>query len=674
MKILHACKHFHPRVTGVTLHGEHPGRKRLLAGHDLLALALAASLVAMLAGALPSWAVDVVPLDILTMIDPRSGQPVQARRESKGSFVPMAAGRAGAAGTVEKAELTGKSGEVRAPGVAGWRAHNAVWDGTAIRLAAARGETAAFQLMLLPGAGESLENIRIQVDLGGLADWRAYRAWHIWGVPEVAVPLGQGTASFDIPSRLPAEPALTGDFRAFATVVEFTIPRDQRPGPMEGRATVSWKGGNASLPLRVDVLPFALPEKPHFVLEMNSYGDFLRHLPGGPQALVNLHRLFRDFRCTFTLVPYRQDGTLVMECLAPAISPDGQPDFTAFDLALGGLFDGSAFADGQPLSHYILPFQANWPAAFGSGGSEYAARNVGVRQAFARHIGEKGWTTTRFQEFHNENPEHGARVPWRLDEPTTARDIAGHTVFLDYLARSWDGWDGQRPVRYRIDISNWRPLRGLLEKLAGRVPDWSLSADPAYLDSGAVEFFRRLGGKWLVAYGELDGFQREGASTPWAVFPLRLARIFLAGLDGYAQWQADCWKATDIPGIPAEAVPLFYSNASGARDFVWPGAGAGYDGPVPSLRLFALREGLNLLDYVSLASRGDRPEGPDGPDRTGKADPAEALRQQLAHLAEAQLAHPDGQGGARELFALKARFARVITESAQAGGSRENGN
>ncbi len=547
-------------------------------------------------------AARVLPLDILTMIDPRTGQ-----------------------------EASSSSGKT--PGET-----NPVWDGKAIGLAAARGETVAFQLVFFLEPGERLRNVLIRVELPGGVGWQAYRAWPIWDTPEVAVPLTGDRPACDIPGRPPdGAGAAPGPYRAWTTVVELAVPREQPAGRLQGQVRLDWDDQTLALPLALSVLPLRLPPRPAFDLEMNSYGDYLRLLPGDVETFLGIHRLMRRFRGVFTLVPYRQSGQPVLDFLAPTLDSRGEPDFTVFDAALGGLLDGDALPDGQPLTHWILPFQADWPAPFAPDNPEYGARNVRVRQAVARHIRDRGWLATRFQEFHNENPENGAQTPWRLDEPVTAGDMTGHDLYLGYKAMACADFGPDCPLRYRIDISSWRPLRHRLLDLAGKTTDWSVSADPRFLDRDAVRFFRALGGEWVVAYGELPGFQTRGQATPWMRFPALLAGYFARGLDGYAQWQTDRWQDKALPGIAAQAVPLVYSSAAGARDFIWPGNAFGLRQALPSLRLFALREGLNLLDYATLASQ----------DRT----------QAVASVAKALGALGDSQG----FYAVKARLAAAAT-------------
>lgn len=520
------------------------------------------------------------------------------------------------------------------------RTSGTVWDGRTVRLDLARGETSAFQVLLAPEGGEKPDRTVIEARLPEPLEVRLYRVWDIWGVPEAAVPMEQGQPRPF--ADLGQSVAGKGD-QPWRGLVEVRASRAATAGVRQGEVLVRWSDGEVRLPLEVTVQPFSLPANPSFLVEMNSYGDCLRLLPSDPQTHLELHQLFRQFRTTFTLVPYRQDGALVMDFLSPVLDGD-RLDFTAFDTALGGLFDGSAFPDGQPLSRFILPLREGWPAASTPKASEARERHVAVRRLLVEHIREKGWQATRFQEFHNENPEHGARVPWRLDEPVSRSDLDGHTRFLAYRQAACRDWPGPCPLAYRIDISRWQPLASGLERLGGTVTDWSVSADPAFLDARVVDFFRGLGGQTVLAYGELPGFLVRGRATPWTAFPGRLAALWLAGVDGFAQWQADRWQHRDIPGVAPEAVPLVYSNAAGARDFIWPGHALGVAGPMPSMRLFALREGQNILDYLVMAA-AQHPEA------------AAALRTRLADLSEGR--QDDWRG-------FKADLARLATD----GGAR----
>lgn len=501
------------------------------------------------------------------------------------------------------------------------------------------GESVTVQLVIGFGS-QALRDISFVFDVDGLRTARAWRAWSIWNVPEVAVPVrlqlgGADMASvaggtfedavvprFDLPD-VRERAAGEGAFVSCPVYVECELPRG-RAGQYAGTLTMLSEGrAVAQIPVRVEVLPYDLPMVPDFIVEMNSYGDWTRLLAPDMDSYHAVHRLFRRFRTTFTLVPYRQDGSVVLSFMEPVVTVHSgglAADWQAFREANRPLFDGTAFADGQPVTHFVLPFRYGWPAKServgkeGSGNQmqKEAARNDGLRQAVKTFLIEQGWLGTdgrvkgtRFQEFHNENPEHGSRAPWFLDEPRAMKDLEGHEL---YTGLSIGGF-----LAYRLDVSDWRRVRVGLERVGALVDDWFVSTNSAYLDKEAIAFFRGLQARreagrlatagWLFGYGELPGFVKEGNAVSWAALVGELCRYWGMGLDGYAQWITDVWKPAKRPELPLHARPLYFANAGGARTFFWPGQYLGVNGPLPSLRLFAVRQAVQMTDTAALVCK-----------------------------------------------------------------------
>lgn len=527
-------------------------------------------------------------VDILTTIDPLTGEAVKG--------------------------VGGRAGEA-------WQKQNPVWDGSTIRVTALRGETACVQVVLLRDAEVRLRGIGMDVELSGL-DVGTWRAWCIWGTPEIALPLKGLKEPFCLPGTFEWEQDFTAKAIAWPMGVEITVPRDARPGTYRGRVTVTaGEASKQSLPVELRVLEAELPPRPTYRAEMNSYGDFFQYLPRTPASTLAVYRLMRDHRCVFTFVPYNQGGTLVAGFLAPKVQwgPEGKPtlDWTDFDKTFGTLMDGSAFADQRPLELWLMPLCYNWPVPFGQynkGRDAYLRRNVAFRKALLKHFRSKGWTRTIFEEFHNENPEAGAKLPWHLDEPRDKKDFRGHDLFLEIFEQAFGG-AANIDVRYRLDISWWQRLGEGFLAYGPRVQDWSVSRDPRFLTPEAAEMFRtfaKKSGGSVIEYGEMSGFMAGGKIVNLSQFGQYLLRCRRLGLDGFAQWMIDMWKTKDAPG---PHVPLTYSNASGSRDLIWPGTALGYDGPLPSLRLKALREAMNLMDYARLVETT----------RPGKAKAVDAL-------------------------------------------------
>lgn len=505
---------------------------------------------------------------------------------------------------------------------------------SSITLRGGGGEQVVVQLLVRTDV-PPLKDISFVFDVVGLDNLKAWRSWSIWNVPEVGVPVLikgpmqpalQATEAGRFPRfDLPDANALGGrpltealpSVASCSVYIECELPRG-KAGTYAGRLSMLSEGMTvAQIPVQVDVLPYDLPETPDFIVEMNSYGDWTRLLAPTVANYYAIHRLFRHFRSTFTLVPYRQDGSAVLPFLEPVVkgyTGGIAMDWQDFLKANGPLFDGTAFADGHPLSHFLLPFRYGWPVHGARDGDPRLAelrRNAGLRQAMRAFFAEKGWVTekerphTRFQEFHNENPEHGSNGPWFMDEPRTQQDMEGHALYTSFKV---DGFPA-----YRVDISDWRRVRNGLERMGSYVDDWYISVNPAYLDGEALAIFRDLQGQrgsdaanqegWLFGYGELAGFVRDGKAVSHAALVAALCRYWSMDLDGYAQWITDLWKPANEPELPPEARPLYFANAGGARTLFWPGTYLGVDGPLPSLRLFSVRQAVQMIDTASLVCR-----------------------------------------------------------------------
>ena len=509
-------------------------------------------------------ATRVVPLDGLTLVDPLTGDAVRGVGENAGTS---------------------------------WQQRNPVWDGKTICLRAAKGETLLFQIVFLYDPSETVEGITID----GLEGARVYRSWHIWDTPEVAVPVGKGRPSFDLPGG-PSD-GKPRKATAWSAWVELSIPRSAEAGERRYDLRVAAARGLTPLtfPVALEILPFELPRRPSLIVEMNTYGDYTKHLGCTPQAYLGLQRLMREHRCTLVQVPYRQGGQ-VYEFLAPKVdSRTGALDWELFDQTLGGLFDGTAFDDGEPVTHFILPLCYDWPVPFKTyeqNREQYEARNTEARREIVRHIRAKRWTKTVFQEFHNENPSAGAKCPWHLDEPRAMRDLEGHELYTGLLRRALAGTDDIR-LHYRLDVSAWQPIRAGLEKLASGIDDWCVSRDPRFLNAELAPMFRSYANArkgLLMEYGEVSGFMSGDKQVNLAVVDRYAKNCWELRLDGYEQWMIDLWREK------AGTTPMTYSNAAGARDLIWPGKFIGLDGPLASLRLKAIRESLNLMDYAFLAA------------------------------------------------------------------------
>jgi len=397
---------------------------------------------------------------------------------------------------------------------ADYLARNSLFDGQAVRLAAARGEVVGFQA-LLKGAGK----VTVKCDLPGLRT-DMYRAVYVQcekgrRIPDPLVPI----AAQD-------ELALSAD-EATPVCVYVFVPFDFQERAVEGAFTLS-DGSPRRLPVRLAVRRFEIPREASFLCEMNGYG-----LPDKASEFYRLQEIAYDHRTHVNLLAYGHSSTapgsaksrmnMLMDMsfsgepkataaveprrmndqryndIAPGAKQGWWDDFTA---VFGPYLSGSHFKNGHrgpvPAPGFYLTFHESWPlkvreffdgspdayAAF-KAKPAYAETFVNIMQDFLALARREGWTRTGFQFYCNNKGslKDAAKAPWILDEPASYWDYRALAYYGD-LARQGRRGDGSRPAafRYRIDISRPEFDRG---QLAGKSDLWVTA-------SGAFHEYHRL--------------------------------------------------------------------------------------------------------------------------------------------------------------------------------------
>jgi hypothetical protein len=494
------------------------------------------------------------------------------------------------------------------------RPANAVWDGARglVRLAAARGEIAAFQLALEvsePQRGLTLEITDLQSERGVITRdrIRLFRVWYVqagerWQ-EEYAIPLA---GAIEIPARDNAIPG----HRLQAVYVDLAVPDAAAAGTYRGHLKVS---GENTPPVSVDielvVYPVTIPATLSFNPELNCYSP-----PGGEVGssyFYAAHRLAHYHRCTINTAPYSQGGRMTPG-YAPTLAERGGDthvsDWADFDRLIGPLLDGSAFKDnpraGVPVKTLYLPLFEHWPLSLwdyypfhGSSKEESVmlkhmleappietAFPAPYRQVFTRvtadivsHAEQKGWTGTDFQMYLNNKYDWGGTY-WTLDEPS-GRDDWQALRFWAQLFKA--GLAGARSThfRFRGDVSRpwWQydQLEGLMDTIYYNNEIFDL---PGF----ARAYNRHLPDPHV--YGTCNDIAAANhESALWCL------KAYLLGLNGALPWNS-----------LGEAESLRRPEATA---LIVPGTLAGYDGPVASLRVFALRRGAQDVEILRLLAR-----------------------------------------------------------------------
>jgi hypothetical protein len=503
---------------------------------------------------------------------------------------------------------------------------NPVWDGGSgtVRLAAARGEIASFQLAI----EGSIKGVTINLsDLAGpdsiaKRNVRLWRNWYVKNQPEYALPL---TGPADCPME---DNAVTGQTHQAVTVDCF-IPPATPPGDYVGTITLFAGADRIEIPLKIKVYPATIPDDIHFNPELNCYGG-----PGaaGSDQFRNSFRLAHYNRCTINRVPYSQNGRVHDDC-APAVDAAGKvTDWTTFDDNLGGLLDGSWFRDnprsGVPVASLYLPQFEGWPLDFqthyrpGPGvppaskdhdasvihhilakpadeafDEAFKTAFVNNVRDFHEHARTKGWNRTLFQCYLNNKSKYGY-TRWILDEPNVYRDWEALNFFgtlwkqgindpAVYTPRWHDAFfrDGlgemkrDRPTfLFRGDIS--RPT------WQGNLSDGLMTI--MYVSGGGfdkqrlIQNHKRRMPCILYAYGACAPFEKSNWDN--AVWCLK---AYACESDGVLPWQS-LGKGLANPDPAGNGNALIVD------------AGSSYGHAIGSLRLHALRRGAQDCELLRL--------------------------------------------------------------------------
>ncbi|MCA8988027.1 MAG: hypothetical protein KDA78_10320, partial [Planctomycetaceae bacterium] len=345
-----------------------------------------------------------------------------------------------------------------------YRTQNSLFDGQQIRLTAAAGEVAGFQV-LLRGKGDV--SLKCQLDR---PDWRVdlFQAVYVPDqgrlIPDPLLPLAA-----TIPLQQDADQSV---------FVDIYIPFTASAGEYKGKLSVS---DGREIPLTFTVLPVQLPRKASFLCEMNSYG-----LPDHVDQFYDLQQVAYDHRVHANILHYShhtaapgarksnldmrlRSGKRMDNKRYDDVQPGAKQAFwDDFTEAFGPYLDGSCFQDGHrgpiPAPGFYLTFHESWPLncrAYFNGDPDayrsfadspvYAETYVNILADFARLAKSKGWTETGFQVYFNNKGSlnEKTKAPWILDEPASCWDYRALQYYGELTDRGRKDAQGVH-IDYRI--------------------------------------------------------------------------------------------------------------------------------------------------------------------------------------------------------------------------------
>lgn len=481
-----------------------------------------------------------------------------------------------------------------------WR--NPVFDGREVRLTAAAGEVVSFQL-LLRGAEA------VAVELKWRANQTAPSTMRVdWCLANEVESNGRWVPDplLPMPARVPLDPNVDK-----VLVADLYVPFDRPPGECLGMIQVS---DGREIPVRLEVLPFALPKTATFHCDMNSYG-----LPDHVQHYYDLQQVAYDHRVSCNVLHYghhtaaagarksnldmrlgngRRMDNRRYDDIAPGATQAYWDDFvTAFDPVLSG----SLFKDGHrgplPLPTFYLTFHESWPLncrAYFNGNPDayeaftheplYSQTYESILRDFVRLARERGWNKTEFQVYFNNKGSLSelTKSPWILDEPAGFWDYRALQFFGELTDRGRTAAANVQ-VDYRVDISRPEFCRG---QLSSRRDLWVVSTWAFQNYQRLVQDRIKQDGLKVWVYGTANHVHESNRSMQaWAL------DAWLGGAVGLVPWQT----------VDKTGQALKQADQLGL--FIFDESEAGQLHIRHSLRLKAFRDAEQLIAYLTELER-----------------------------------------------------------------------
>jgi hypothetical protein len=449
---------------------------------------------------------------------------------------------------------------------------------------AARHEYEAFQVVIRAPDETALQNVMVTVsDLVGPGVIPAgrvalYREHYVqvtrpspgspykpgtW--PDALIPFAHPETRQALGGRFPAAPFPVAAGRNQPVWVEVYVPPDAQPGSYVGELTVSADGSPpAAIPVRLGVWSFTLPEVPSLQSWFGQLDVADREAPR-EASRQHLHELLRH-----RVSPSYAGGD-------PIVKEDGSIDTSQSHAALAEFL--------SKATTWTIPFRAEghpFPDPFGAD----RARTQRYLRNVQEYLREHGWLDRGFVYVYDE-PDDSKKM--------RVAQQAGHLV--------------------RESAPDLRTLvtTAIRTELVDIVRLWVLPFDR--YDLGATRR-RRARGDEVWSY--TAGVRGKGYPTWQLDYPLFHYRMpawinWSVGATGLLYWANNYWADSSDPWTD----PRTYGTLNGDGALVYPGSAVGYHGPVVSMRLKAIRDGIEDYDTLKLLERADRPAAAAAAKRVG---------------------------------------------------------
>jgi len=372
--------------------------------------------------------------------------------------------------------------------------------------------------------------------------------------------------------------------------VDFFVPEGSLPGEYSSKCTVLLEGkGKLQLSLKLEVLPVVLPRR--FSLKTH-FGSPAERIIGGVRRQVRKGKLPSEFSpkeirkvCAKLATDHRINTFPPPELLRFKLNPDG-----SFSLPESRIAALKAFVDRYPVNLISVPAP-----------HRFFKDPVREREKIFAYL--RSWDKVMSQLGRKDI----LCCTYPFDEPNDREAYE--------FVRKWGKIVKEANTKVKVLVTEQtKPQKEQWGNLYGAVDIWvplfSLF-DPQYAEK------RRKLGESIWTYTALC----QGRPTPWwhIDFPIYHYRIpcwiaWRYHMEGLLYWGGMAWwNAVEDPWTdpatypPPERRRRYVFNGEGS--LLYPAFNVGFQGAVPSMRLKALRDGIEDYEYLKiLESRGKRKE------------------------------------------------------------------
>jgi hypothetical protein len=416
-----------------------------------------------------------------------------------------------------------------------------------VKLQAARREVAAFQIALL--ADGAVAGVRVRCgDLNGtgkiskdhIALWQEHFIdTHSGKFPDPLSPMD----SVDLAPQV-VQPIY----------VEIEVPADAKPGKYSGSIEITAADQTIQIPIELTVLDFELPATPCLRTAFGCNDDPIAKFEGVPATSPDFDRLRKAY---YELL--LSHGISAYFIPADLAKPESDP-----------------YLNDPRMTSYQIPY----------------LKDDGELKALTDRLRKEGWFSKGYF--------------YPVDEPSTQDAYTQLDQIAERLKRVV-GPDYKLIAPYCAN-PQFKTDKDLYDFMGGRISMWCGLTSMRDYRADKLETYKKSGQEmWdYVAWIPPEPYANLQIQQPGMHNRILFWQQWKFGVAGLLYWSTDWWandaNGTTDPWHDMATVKWASKDVFGDGSLLYPGKPIGQTGPMPSLRLKIIRQGMQDYDYIRLAA------------------------------------------------------------------------